>query len=265
MKTLLLTVTGASMILAVLMLEGADRPATDEGPQFTADGQLIRPKNYREWIYLSSGLGMTYGPAADAARDNNPTFDNVFVNPAAYRSFLETGKWPDKTIFVLEVRASESKGSINNGGHYQSGMVTVEAEVKDEKRFPGKWAFFGLGKTGSEAKMIPLSASCYSCHSEHGAVDNTFVQFYPTLFEVAKRKGTLVVRAAVNAKPAPASAAAEERVIDVVCNMPVDPKTALKTEYQDKTYYFCQPDCKDNFEGSPGSYAAAKPGATASK
>jgi hypothetical protein len=32
--------------------------------------------------------------------------------------------------------------------------------------------------------------------------------------------------------------------------MPVDPKTALKTEYQGKTYYFCQPDCKNNFEGS---------------
>jgi YHS domain-containing protein len=261
---------GAGTILAVLMLEAADRPAADDGPQFTADGQLIRPKNYREWIYLSSGLGMTYGPAAEAAHDSNPTFDNVFVNPAAYRSFLETGKWPDKTIFVLEVRASESKGSINNGGHYQGGMLTVEAEVKDEKRFPGKWAFFAPGKTGSEAKMIPRSASCYSCHAEHGAVDNTFVQFYPTLLEVAKNKGTLVVKAAANAnaavdaKAAPA-AAAEERVIDVVCNMPVNPQTALKTEYQGKTYYFCQQDCKDNFEASPGSYAAAKPGATASK
>jgi len=256
------------MILTVLMLEAADRPATGDGPQFTADGQLIRPKNYREWIYLSSGLGMTYGPAAEAARDNNPTFDNVFVNPAAYRSFLETGRWPDETIFVLEIRASESKGSINNGGHYQGGMVTIESEVKDEKRFPGKWAFFALGKTDSEAKMIPQSASCYSCHSEHGAVDNTFVQFYPTLLEVAKNKGTLTVRAAVNANAAlnsKAVPAAEERVVDVVCNMPVDRKTALKTEYQGKTYYFCQQDCKDNFEASPGSYAAAKPGATASK
>jgi YHS domain-containing protein len=263
MQRLLLVVAGASMILAVLMLEAADRPTTDDGPQFTGDGQLIRPKNYREWIYLSSGLGMTYGPAAEAAPDNNPTFDNVFVNPAAYRSFLETGKWPDKTIFVLEVRASESKGSINNGGHYQGGMVTIEAEVKDEKRFPGKWAFFGLGKTAAEAKMIPLSASCYSCHAEHGAVDNTFVQFYPTLLDVAKTKGTLVAKAAVNAKSS--EAVAKERVVDVVCNMPVDPKTALKTEYQGKTYYFCQPDCKNNFEASPGSYAAAKPGATAAK
>ena len=32
---------------------------------------------------------------------------------------------------------------------------------------------------------------CYSCHEQHGAVDTTFVQFYPTLIELAKQKGTL--------------------------------------------------------------------------
>jgi YHS domain-containing protein len=34
------------------------------------------------------------------------------------------------------------------------------------------------------------------------------------------------------------------------------------TEYQGKKYYFCQQECKNNFEASPGSYAAAKPGTT---
>jgi hypothetical protein len=38
--------------------------------------------------------------------------------------------------------------------------------------------------------MIPATAVCYSCHKQNGAVDNTFVQFYPTLIEIAKRKGT---------------------------------------------------------------------------
>jgi hypothetical protein len=32
---------------------------------------------------------------------------------------------------------------------------------------------------------------CYSCHEQHAAVDTTFVQFYPTLLEIAKKKGTL--------------------------------------------------------------------------
>src|SRR2546422_8719068 len=67
-----------------------------------------------EWIYLSSGLGMTYGvveTVVNAAVGDR--FDNVFVTPQAYKAFLQTGTWPDKTMFILEVRSSTTKGSIN--------------------------------------------------------------------------------------------------------------------------------------------------------
>ncbi|HVP45332.1 MAG TPA: cytochrome P460 family protein [Bryobacteraceae bacterium] len=249
MKRGVVGIAGVAAILAVFLMEAADRTVTD-GPQFTAEGQLVRPNNYREWVYLSSGLGMVYGPAAEGASDAAPPFDNVFVNPAAYKAFMATGKWPDQTIFVLEIRTSGSKASINNGGRFQTGLVGIEAEVKDEKRFPGKWAFFGFGMSASPARMLPTTAQCYSCHSANGAVDNTFVQFYPTLLEVAKSKGTL------NAKYAQAEGA-EEQVVDVVCKMAIDPKHALKTEYKGKTYYFCQQDCKDNFESSPETYVSA--------
>ena len=157
--------------------------------QYTSDAQLQLPENYREWIYLSTGFDMSYNPAAMSM--GHHMFDNVFVNPEAYKKFLETGTWPDKTVFVLEVRGAVDKGSINQKGNYQSTEVMGRAvHIKDEARFPGKWAFFGFGdaKTG---KMIPTSADCYSCHAAHGAVDNTFVQFYPTLLPIAKSKGTL--------------------------------------------------------------------------
>ena len=159
-----------------------------QAPQFTSDGRLVKPDNYREWVFLSSGLGMTYGPAANRDRTENPDFDSVFVTPAAYRAFQQTGTWPDNTMFVLEVRSSESHGSINHGGHFQSGLVAIEAEVK---RPGGQWTFYGFGQSAGPAKQIPASASCYQCHSQNGAVDNTFVQFYPTLLSVAKEKGTL--------------------------------------------------------------------------
>jgi hypothetical protein len=158
------------------------------GPHFLSDGRLERPADYREWVWLSSGLGMSYSSAQTEA---NPMFDNVFVAPAAYRAFLQTGQWPDQTMFVLEVRASQNKGSINQGGHYQGSLMAIEAEVKDERRFPGKWAFFGFRTGADPAAAFPKSESCYSCHAQNGAVDNTFVQFYPTLLEVAKQKGTL--------------------------------------------------------------------------
>jgi hypothetical protein len=63
--------------------------------------------------------------------------------------------------------------------------------VKDEARFPGKWAFFPFDGDSKTAKMIPQSEDCYSCHAAHGAVDTTFVQFYPTLLPVAKNMRTL--------------------------------------------------------------------------
>jgi Cytochrome P460 len=66
----------------------------------------------------------------------------------------------------------------------------VEVHVKDEQHFPNKWAFFQFDDNKT-AKMTPTTTACYSCHSEHGAVDNTFVQFYPTLLPIATAKNTL--------------------------------------------------------------------------
>jgi hypothetical protein len=162
---------------------------TTDGPQFSSGGELSLPKNYREWVYLTSGLGMTYGPAGNGDPEN-PNVDTVFVNPSSYRACVETGRWPDKTMFILEIRRSHGKGSINNGGHYQSDIVSVEAAVKDERRFPQKWAYFGF-RRGDKATAAPATSSCNSCHSQNAAVENTFVQFYPTLLEIATEKKTL--------------------------------------------------------------------------
>jgi hypothetical protein len=105
---------------------------------------------------------------------------------------MKTGQWPDKTILILEIRASASEGSINKGGHFQSNLVVVEAAVKVEGRFPGKWAYFDFGRDMKpQVTALATTERCYACHGENGAVDNTFVQFYPTLFEVAKKMGTL--------------------------------------------------------------------------
>ncbi len=132
---------------------------------------------------------MSYNKAA--MQMDHHMFDNVFVNPESYAAFLATGTWPDKTVLVLEGRRAEGKGSINQKGNYQTNdMMGIEAHVKDEARFPGKWAFFAFGD-GKTAKMIPTNMECYSCHADHAAVDTTFVQFYPTLLPIAQSKGTL--------------------------------------------------------------------------
>ena len=164
-----------------------------DGPRYMNETNLVRPTDYREWTFLSSGLGMTYDTERSQSRPQR--FQNVFVNPSSYRSFMQSGKWPDRTIFVLELRASSSEASINEAGRFQTGLVGLEAEVKDS-RFPDGWAFFNFGRDEPlEDVAEPLSgqraAACVECHTKHTAVERTFVQFYPTLMDVARRMGTL--------------------------------------------------------------------------
>jgi hypothetical protein len=159
-----------------------------DGPNFAADGRLQMPEHYREWIFLTSGVDMSYSPSAAMA--GHSMFDNVFVNPSSYRAFQSTGTWPDRTTLVLEIRGAEGSSSINKRGHTQSlEIMGMEVHVKDA-RLDGGWGFFEFDGKGP-AKMVKRPASCYQCHESHAAVDTTFVQFYPTLLSLATTKGTL--------------------------------------------------------------------------
>ena len=159
-----------------------------DGPTYTATGELKRPEHYRDWIFLTSGIDMSYDVSVAVA--GHSTFQNVFANPSAYRAFLQTGTWPEKTMLILEVRRAEGAVSINKRGHTQSADVTsLEVHVKDAS-LEGGWGFFVFGKLES-AKLIKRPASCYTCHESHAAVDTTFVQFYPTLLPLAEAKHTL--------------------------------------------------------------------------
>ena len=188
----MLTAAKIALSLAILLFSVTaplpDAAVPNQAPQYTGDGQLQVPEHYREWVYLTTGFDMSYDPPMQMG--DHHTFDNVFVNPDAYQAFVKTGTWPDHTMLVLEGRAAHGKGSINQNGNYQGGITGLEVHVKDEARFPGKWAFFSF-HGGKTAEMIPTSADCYSCHAAHAAVDTTFVQFYPTLLPIATSKGTL--------------------------------------------------------------------------
>jgi hypothetical protein len=180
------------LVLITLLLASVtlsqNEPAV--APDYTADGQLKFPETYRQWIYLSTGFDMSYNPGMQMGHH---MFDNVFVNPEAYKTFVDTGTWPDNTMLVLEVRGAEGKGSINQKGNFQgTDVLGLEVHVRNSKRFPGGWAFFGFDDKKT-ASMVPREATCYSCHAAHAAVDTTFVQFYPTLLPIAKSKGTLSV------------------------------------------------------------------------
>jgi hypothetical protein len=175
--------------MAIRVSRSQTQASAVPGPQFTAEGKLVRPEGYRRWVYVSSGLGMSY---SQKSSDSMQMFTNVFVNPTSYDYYLAHGTWPDKTIFVLELYGSTSQGSINKHGNYQKDFMGLDVEVKDEKRFADKWAYFGFN-SGEKAAgaSTPSKNDCWQCHEQNAAVEHSFVQFYPELLRVAKEKGTI--------------------------------------------------------------------------
>jgi len=187
MKKSLLAALALFSIGCAVLFAGPKSKVASDGPQYGKNNELLRPANYRDWVYLSTGLGMNYGATSE---DPSPLFTNVFVNPSSYKAFLATGKWPNGTIWVVEERGSATKGSINKVGHYQTeDLMGLGVEVKDS-RFPDTWTYFGFDATKqSTAAVTPAKNACYHCHEDHGAVEHTFVQFYPTLKPIAEKFG----------------------------------------------------------------------------
>jgi hypothetical protein len=188
MKKFLLACGLAVAGVGLALFSTASGQTQSSAPQFTADGKLVRPAGYRKWVYLSSGYGMSYSQSPGGMQ----MFTNVFVSPSAYDSFLANGKWPDKTMFVLEVYGSTSRGSINKHGSYQTDLSGLDVEVKDEARFADKWAYFNFSEAAKSASAdTPSKNDCWKCHEQNAAVEHSFVQFYPELLKIARAKGTI--------------------------------------------------------------------------
>jgi hypothetical protein len=155
-------------------------------PQYDEKGQLLRPADYREWMFLSAGYGMNYSPEPGS----HEMFTNVFVQRWAYDEFTKSGKWPEQTMFVIDERDAASRSSINQKGHYQTDLMGLAVEVKDSERNPDKWAYYGFAADSKSSGAMAHGNSCWSCHDAHAAVEHTFVQFYPTLKPIAKKFGS---------------------------------------------------------------------------
>ena len=146
---------------------------------------MLRPEAYREWIFVGSSTGLNYSPnPAPASSNSSEDYKHVYINPAAYREFTRTGKFPDGTVMVLEIAKAAMKNEPGLQGSYAGEYIALEASVKDSKRFPGGWAYFGFtdmgGKALAKAKPFPDSA-CLSCHQNKASTDHVFTQFYPVL------------------------------------------------------------------------------------
>ncbi|HLJ09819.1 MAG TPA: cytochrome P460 family protein [Planctomycetaceae bacterium] len=162
-------------------------------PQYTADGELKRPTDYRTWVFVGANMGLEYRdddakdppPRKDQAHVKVGNFHNVYINPESYRHYMKTGEFPQKTMLVLDIYKGE-KGdpkSVVAEGLFPGNESGFAMAVKNSARPDGSttdWAYYDFGVDKQSAKALPDRA-CYDCHLQHANEDNVWVQFYPTL------------------------------------------------------------------------------------
>ena len=152
-------------------------------PQLEGKATLLRPQGYREWIFVGSSLGLAYAQNPEQDSRNSTIYHNVYINPAGYRGFMQTGKFPDGTMMALELFSSEVKKEPGLQGSYEKDFVALEFSVKDSSRFEGGWGYFNFTDRGAvkeKAEAMPQN-TCWACHDKNAATDHVFTQFYPVL------------------------------------------------------------------------------------
>jgi hypothetical protein len=158
------------------------------GVRFEGKDTLLRPDGYREWVFVGSSLGLRYDEGKK--QPEQLEYKNVYIDPAAYRAYKETGAFPEGTVLVLETATGEEKKEPGLRGSFQKEFSGLSAAVKDKDRFPDGWAYFSFSGGAGELKdkaRAAKTAACYDCHRQKGAEDNVFTQYYPVL-NAARRK-----------------------------------------------------------------------------
>jgi len=174
----------AAVLAAILVLQvgstTAPGPSAMPLPQYDSTGALLRPKTFEHWTFVGSNIGMSY----DTGEQSGPgEFHNIYTQSEAFDAYKATGKFPDKTMFLLVVYQPAQKVSINKAGYFEGEFTGLAVSAKDPERFKDGWAYFSFGEGGSlaeSAKALP-SSMCFACHDQHADDDHVFVQFHPVL------------------------------------------------------------------------------------
>src|SRR5260221_6357829 len=115
-------------------------------PQYASKAILKAPQGYRDWYFAGSNLGISYSP--EPGKDES--FKNIYIPKAAAEAFRRDGKFPEKTMLVMEVYRPTGGASPAKRGKFEGEFVGIEVAVKDKAAVEEGWAYYNFidGKGG---------------------------------------------------------------------------------------------------------------------
>lgn len=148
--------------------------------KFTESGELVRPDDLDEWVFLGASLGLGYDEVKRDP-DSPGDFQVVLMEPGAYAYFKAHGAYADGSMFLLSLYFTEQRLSTGQAGFAQGDLKNFEIHLIERERFAEGRAFYLFHKDAGQAAAVPPGNPCVECHLRDGAFDGTFAQFYPAI------------------------------------------------------------------------------------
>ncbi|MGF1510734.1 MAG: cytochrome P460 family protein [Myxococcota bacterium] len=164
------------------------------GPGFAAkngEDDLSLPKNFRTSM---THLGSWFVPEGDASG-----FHDVYMTTSSVDAYRRTGKFPEGTKLVKELRPSEA-GTYTTGSnvsHATDGIKQWFVMVKDGNgsgkgpNYGDGWGWALYKPDDPDQNVSPgykddiAQGGCISCHIPARQTDYVYVEAYPTLRKTA--------------------------------------------------------------------------------
>jgi hypothetical protein len=188
------------LLLGTALIFEAQAQSSD-APKYAPNGDLLVPTGFETWVFVGSNLGLAYdeearGTSPAVTRTAPSRFHNVYINKEAYFHFRASREFPDPTILVMQVFSAadkETRGVLTKGV-FNGERTGLSVAVKNSSRPDGSktvWAYYSFTDQSDQSKVRASASafpdqSCESCHRQHASKDNVWVQFYPTLRDLAK-------------------------------------------------------------------------------
>ena len=161
-------------------------------PYVDGRGNISLPSDFRaKWVHLGTwivtsraALGQDLGPTAPGTG-----LHEVYTQPESVRAYKKTGKWPDGTVIVQEVRSIQwddlPTGHVMYAGEGAEWFVMVKDSRGRFKNNPiwgdgWGWALFRAADTKKNISTN-YKNDCLGCHEVAKDTDLVFASGYPTL------------------------------------------------------------------------------------
>jgi Cytochrome P460 len=182
---------------AVTTLVFAERQGTNTAPargrylpEYTKEGDLILPKNWRSWVFVGAPL------TPDGLNDSKEEFKeyhNVYIEPGSYEIYKKTDQFPEGTIIFKELQRvlkpqqfpDGSRTEPSGRGYFPGEFNGADVTVKDTKRYAdtGGWGYYNFNHHEPKAPTAKVKAKteCAFCHDAGAKKDKVWTQFYRLL------------------------------------------------------------------------------------